>query len=283
MNKNFDPVTQDPPVSGEEYSASVRTFIVNSNGSKVIGSVLTASGEEKHPTVILLNGFPGNDTNADVAHAIRRAGFNVVNFSYRGSWGSEGTYSWNNCIEDAKNVIERFRQDDAKELYRCDPDKILLVGHSMGGFISFLITASDPSIKNAASFAGFNYGLWADFIQDNDEIKAISLERMEESVKLLKGTSSQALLDEMIKYHAEWNLINHVNSLSKKNLLVVAAEYDQLAPIQLHHDPLVNLLQANKTKLTDKIIPTGHSFSDKRIELTREIINWLTNVEFKDE
>ena len=92
MNNNYDPVTQDPPQSDGKFPASVRTFVVDSHGSKLIGSILIAAGEGTHPTVIMLNGFPGNDTNTDIAHAIRRAGFNVVHFNYRGSWGSGGIF-----------------------------------------------------------------------------------------------------------------------------------------------------------------------------------------------
>jgi hypothetical protein len=150
----------------------------------------------------------------------------------------------------------------------------------MGGFISLLNLASDNSLKHAASFAGFNYGLWADFISGNDEIKAISLERMHESVKLLNGTSEQALLDEMVANHEKWNLLNHVNELAKKDILLIAAKYDQLAPLELHHSPLAQLLQKLGGNYKEKIIESGHSFSDKRIELTREIINWLIKIEF---
>lgn len=279
MKINFDPVTQDPPEGDGKFPASVRTFVLNSSGKQIIGSILMAAGEELHPTVIMLNGFPGNDTNADVAHSIRRAGFNVVNFNYRGSWGSDGDYSWNNCIEDSQVVINYFRSKEVEELYRCDTNKTILVGHSMGGFIALINMITDSELKHACSFAGFNYGLWADFIKSDEEIKIMSLERITESVKLLKGTTADTLINEMIEKHEEWNLLNNVEKLTKKNILLIAAKYDQLAPLQLHHSPLVTALKQTGADFEDKIINCGHSFSDKRIELTREIINWLTKIE----
>ncbi|MDZ7764068.1 MAG: alpha/beta fold hydrolase [Melioribacteraceae bacterium] len=280
MKLNFDPITQDPPESNVDYPATVRTFTIDSHGSKLIGSILIASGEGPHPTIILFNGFPGNDTNSDIAHSMRRTGFNVVNFSYRGSWGSDGEYSWNNALEDSKVIINYFRLKEVEKLYRCDNEKIILVGHSMGGFVTLLNAATDDKIKQAASFAGFNFGLWAEMILGNDDIKNISLERMKDSVELLRGTSPQALLDEMVQHHKEWNLLNHAQTLSQKNLLLIAAKFDQLAPVELHHQPLIKLLKGSNTDLEDKIISTGHSFSDKRIELTRTIINWLNKIEF---
>lgn len=280
MKINFDPVTQDPPEGNGKFPASVRTFTLNSSGKQIVGSILIAAGEELHPTVILLNGFPGNDTNGDVAHSIRRAGFNVVNFNYRGSWGSDGDYSWSNCIEDSQVVINYFRSKEVEELYRCDTNKIVLVGHSMGGFIALMNLIIDSELKYACSFAGFNYGLWADFIKDDEEIKMMSLERITESVKMLKGTTAGALINEMISKHEEWNLLNNVDKLAKKNLLLIAAKFDQLAPVQLHHLPLSTALKQIGAKFEEKIINAGHSFSDKRIELTREIINWLIKIEF---
>lgn len=280
MNNNFDPVTQDPPESNVEFPATVRTFTIDSHGSKLIGSILITSGEGPHPTIILFNGFPGNDTNSDVAHSMKRAGFNVVNFSYRGSWGSDGEYSWNNALEDSRVIINYFRSKEVEKLYRCDNEKIVLVGHSMGGFVTLLNAATDDKIKHAASFAGFNFGLWAEIILGNDDIKNISLDRMKDSVELLRGTSPQELLDEMVQHNKEWNLLNHAQTLSQKNLLLIAAKFDQLAPVELHHQPLIKLLKENDAELEGKIISAGHSFSDKRIELTRTIIDWLNKIEF---
>lgn len=49
----------------------------------------TAADTGKHPTLILLTGMPGAETNSDLIYAVRRAGWNVLVFHYRGSWGSK--------------------------------------------------------------------------------------------------------------------------------------------------------------------------------------------------
>ena len=52
-----------------------------------------AAGEGPKPTMLLLHGLPGNARNFDLAQAVRRAGWNVLTFPYRGAWASEGTFS----------------------------------------------------------------------------------------------------------------------------------------------------------------------------------------------
>lgn len=57
------------------------------------GLIYIASGAGPHPTVILLHGYPGNEKNLDLAQSLRREGWNVLFFHYRGAWGSEGEFS----------------------------------------------------------------------------------------------------------------------------------------------------------------------------------------------
>ena len=49
------------------------------------GMMLGANGQGPHPTIVLLHGFPGNEKNLDLAQSLRRAGYNVLFFHYRGA------------------------------------------------------------------------------------------------------------------------------------------------------------------------------------------------------
>ena len=44
-----------------------------------------------------MHGLPGNERNLDLAQAIRRAGWDVLTFTYRGAWGSPGDFSISQC------------------------------------------------------------------------------------------------------------------------------------------------------------------------------------------
>ncbi|MEG8948025.1 alpha/beta hydrolase [Rosettibacter firmus] len=279
--KYFDPVTQDPIYVNNRYSSSMRPVVFESNGCKVLGTLLLASGEELHPVIILLHGFPGNETNMDLAHVFRRQGFNVLIFHYRGCWGSEGDYSWKNLIEDLDAAIKFLRTDESKDLYRIDSKKIILIGYSMGGFAAMYYSVFHKEIKNVASIAGFNPGAFGEILELSKEIYEHSLDKINFATQLVKNTTAEKLLNELIEYKNEWNLLNYVSKLSQKNLLLIAAEYDSTAPLEIHHIPLVAALSLiNAENFVQYVLGCGHSFIDKRIELARIISNWLSRVEF---
>jgi predicted alpha/beta-fold hydrolase len=83
----FDPVTEDPAVIDRLNPALNRMVEIPSGGSRMSGVLFIASGSGPHPTVILLHGFPGHAGLRDIAEAIRRAGWNVLTFQYRGMHG----------------------------------------------------------------------------------------------------------------------------------------------------------------------------------------------------
>ena len=78
--------------------------------------------------VILLHGFPGNEKNLDLAQAMRRDGWDVVYFDYRGSWGSPGDFSFTHSMEDTEAAIAYVRDTANAKKLRADPGIIVLVG-----------------------------------------------------------------------------------------------------------------------------------------------------------
>ena len=79
-------ITTDP-VHDKTNPAAFETFQIPSHGALLNAIAYIAPGAAPHPVVLLLHGFPGNEKNLDLAQAIRRDGWDVVYFDYRGSWG----------------------------------------------------------------------------------------------------------------------------------------------------------------------------------------------------
>ena len=276
----FNPVFEDPQIKDQEYPYSMLPLIFTSSNEKMLGTFFLTSGIGPHPTVLLQHGFPGNEVNYDIAHAVKRLGFNVMVFHYRGSWGSGGNFSFANGLEDVSSAIQFLGSDIALKDYRVDKEKIILVGHSFGGFAVLLNAVNYKKIKNIASLAGFNFGYFSQFAQQDNNIKDVTMEGLSLGSQLLNNADPQLLYNEMIANQNDWNLLNLNNKLKGKNILLVGAEYDTVSPLVIHHTPLVEKLQATENNITDIVIKSGHSFSCCRIKLTEVIIDWIKNIEF---
>ena len=274
----FNPTTEDNPNIDSENPESMQPIVFMSKGEKLIGTFFKASGKEKKPTVILLHGFPGNENNFDIAHAIKRFGFNVVVFHYRGSWGSSGDFSISNSLEDLSSAIEFLSQEDISTKFSIDTNNIILIGHSMGGFLAFLASIENPRIKNIASLAGFNFGFFSNYLIHNPQFLDATMDGLSNGSMLLQGASGEKIYNEMLANKDNWNLLNHLPELNEKNILLIGAEFDYVAPLELHHQPLVEGLKKVGVKLKNEIYKSGHSFSSTRIKLTTEIIDWLSNL-----
>ena len=90
--RGFDPVVSDPPFFDAEHPPRLFDALIPIEGEPVTLLLYEAQGPGPHPTALLLHGFPGFEKNLDLAQSIRRAGWNVVFFHYRGSWGSGGRW-----------------------------------------------------------------------------------------------------------------------------------------------------------------------------------------------
>ncbi len=277
---DFDPVTQDNPKADPKFPSSLSPAVFISDGSKVLGTMFISSGEGLHPTVLLLTGFPGNEVNFDIAHMLQRQGFNVFTFYSRGSWGSEGEFSWKNLIDDTPAALTFLKSDFCKEKFQVDKNKIVFAGYSMGGFSALFNSLQLDNIENICAIAPFNMGMFGQLLTMNEEIKNITTERMLRTKDFINCPSPEKLYDEMILHKNDWNLINQTEKLSQKNLLIISAKYDTTAPVELHHKPLVGALKLANSNVKDFILETGHSFSDKRIQLMRLISDWISQIKF---
>jgi len=271
----YNPVTQDPKFSDYDYPATVQSIIINSDGEKLLGTFFVASGKEPHSTVLLLHGFPGNEVNYDIAHSLRRFGYNVVVFHYRGSWGSSGFFTFTNSLNDISSAVEFLKMEETVKEFRINADELLLIGHSLGGFAALLKSLDYPEIKNIVSIAGFNLGQFAELLLLDGEIREIALESLSYSSTIVNCAEADILYNEMIDNRGSWNLINLSNKFKDKNILLIGAKNDSVSPVEIHHTPLVKSLQSEKVRVESKIFECGHSFSDKRIALTETIIDWI--------
>jgi pimeloyl-ACP methyl ester carboxylesterase len=270
-------LTTDPPAD-KAYPAAMETFQIPSHGAMLNALAYVAEGAGPHPVVILLHGFPGNEKNLDLAQAIRRNGWDVVYFDYRGSWGSPGDFSFTHSIEDTQAAIAYLRDASHAKKLRADSGYLVLIGHSMGGFIARYVGAQDPAIKAVGLISAADMGV--DRMQglkpeyESRAVAGLAAHLADEGMAPLAGCTPESLAKEVFANAAAWNVPNLAPKLVGRPTLVITSD-DGLAP---SNDAFVAALKKAGGTATTVHLTTDHSYSDKRIALTEGVLEMLDSL-----
>jgi len=277
-------VAQNPAIAADPTPdtaspAAMQSFQLPSHGVLLNAFVYMAAGARPHPTVILLHGFPGNERNLDLAQSIRRAGWNVLYFDYRGSWGSPGDFSFKHCIEDTQAAVAYLRDTANAARFRSDPKTIALIGHSMGGFMALQAGALDPSIQAIITISAADLGTSRvqNVPADKHDFVAEQLAGalVAEGMAPLAGTSAEKLANEVLAHAAEWNFVKLAPKLGIRPLLVITSD-DGLTGTN------AALVEAVKTAGSQQVktvhIATDHAYSDHRIGLQEAVLDELARL-----
>lgn len=277
------PAAKTPATAAEANRASMQTLQIPSHGSLMNALVYVAAGSGPHPLVILLHGFPGNERNLDLAQDVRRAGWDVLYFNYRGSWGTPGRFSFTNSIDDTRAAIAYLRQPAVAAKLHLDPARIVLVGHSMGGFIAVQAAAADPSIKafatiSAADFGGRylkSLGAQPHAAGTRSAIAKLGRSLAEEGMAPLSGCTPDGLAHDIASHATSWEFSGKVDALKTRTTLVVTSD-DGLAT---ENEALASALRsAGDLHVTEAHLPTDHAYSDRRKELSDAVLKWLATL-----
>ncbi|MET9065797.1 alpha/beta hydrolase family protein [Streptosporangium sandarakinum] len=270
-----DPLAADPP-RDPEFPAVTPALTFSSGGATLLGVLHVPAGRGPHPVVVLLHGFPGNERNFDLAQALRRAGYASLVFHYRGSWGVGGSWSWGHVLEDAAAVVAGLRDPGVAAAHRLDPQRVMLTGHSLGGFAALMTAAADPSIAAVASVAGFDFGAVSALCRIDPDRRAACVEAFGDGLEPLRGASGEALVAEMEAAGESWRLARLAPLLADRPVLLIGTGCDTVTPRDVHHEPLVAAYRAQPVKhLHHHVFPTDHALSDHRVALTRTILDFL--------
>lgn len=262
-------ITTDPPPD-KDYPAGVEAPDIVSHGARLNTVFFLAAGAEAHPTVLLLHGFPGNEKNLDLAYMLRRAGWNVLFPNYRGSWGSAGNFSFSNALEDSQAGVDFLRDSANVKKYRIDPKRIVLVGHSMGGFMAAYTAAHDPGVYALCMLAAWNIG--PTILRSADNGRA---DNYKNSSPRLAGTTPEGLMAEAKSNALKWNYVDYADALKSRPVLVIESKDRNRED---NHAMLEALRTAGNTLVVEKYMETDHSFSDHRIALQAAILEWLQSL-----
>jgi uncharacterized protein len=255
----------DPPADAA-HPAGMVVLHIPSHGTLINGVAYTPAGAGLHPTIVICHGLPGNEKNLDLAQAVRRAGWNAVTFNYRGSWGSPGSYSFAQNLEDAAAVLAYIRVPENAAKLQIDTKRIVLAGHSMGGWVTVMTAAHDHALAGAILISAADMGQLGKM-----EHKKLVAE-MADNMEGLAGVTAESMANEDAQNAQAFGFANAIPGLKDVPLLVLSAN-DGLAP---QTDALVQAIQAEGGHNVKAIhAPTDHGWSDRRIFLESSVIEWL--------
>ncbi|MCU6711261.1 alpha/beta hydrolase [Paenibacillus sp. J5C_2022] len=114
----------------------------------------------KHGAIIICHGFIGNRIGIDrlfvkTARALAASGSFVMRFDYGGCGESSGEYGalgFDAMVDQTRTVIDYISAMDC-----VDPQRIILLGHSLGGAVSIMTAVKDKRVKRLVLWSPVGY------------------------------------------------------------------------------------------------------------------------------
>jgi uncharacterized protein len=243
-------------------------LFIPSSGSQLAGFMYRPNGSEKHPTLLLLHGFPGNERNLDLAQVVRAHGWNVLYFNYRGAWGSQGKFSFKNCVQDVTNVVAFCNK--YQDSLKIDTSNIVLFGHSMGGWVCLKALQQLPQVKKGFALSTWNIAGDLKNIQNEKQLATLANNpKIFPDYFVLNSTTLDIFLP-AFKEMAYYNLSRDATLLSDKKIIMLDEHTGNKA--------IAAAIKAQQGSVIDyQVWETDHGFTNKRVSLINKVISFLNN------
>jgi uncharacterized protein len=196
-------------------------------------------------------------------------------------WGSEGSFTLRNAQEDVSSALDFLGGERARSEFRVDAGRIVLVGHSFGGWLALTSAAALPQVRCIAALTPANMGVFGESWRTDAAVRAAwtaSLRQVVEGDRAPVRTADGAA--ELVAYLAEnaaaYDARSAVGELRNRPLLLLGARADRETPLPDHHVPILDALRAaGASRLTDVVLPTDHAFTGRRDLLASTLVGWL--------
>jgi len=232
--------------------------IITSSGSKLLGVLYRAGGAGPHPTALLLHGIPGLEKNADIAYALRDAGWNALIFHYRGCWGSEGDYTLAGVPDDVRAALDAIT--DGK--FPVDPHRIAAMGHGLGGWAAIVTAAGrDSRIRAVVTIGGLA----------NLRTLPLSDQLAADYARFLRNITPKGIQSQWRALGATYNPVDLVDVLLPRPLFIVHGTADEIVPMS----QAMELKSRAPGAELALIEGADHGFSQQRGQLVDTVVAWL--------
>ena len=266
----------DPP-RDTAHPARNQQLLIESHGSRMNALFFLASGAGPHPTLLLLHGLPGNERSLDLAQAVRRAGWNVLTFTYRGAWGSEGDFSLAHSLEDTAAAMAFLRSPEAVRAHGIDVNRLVIAGHSMGGYAAAHEAAAEhdrqPPLAGLILLDAWNIAHSATRASAaGPNGRANMVANLNDFGRALHGATPDSTADEILAQGPGWSLPGLAPKLTRVPILSIYATHGGAA----ENKNVAEALRQAGARVHTVELDSDHAFADHRIALASEVVRWLS-------
>jgi uncharacterized protein len=251
------------------------------------GRFFRAEGAGPFATVLILPGFPGNQTDVlGLGKMISEAGINVLTFNYCGTHNSQGEWGFENSQKDIDAAYSFLAQQENIQRFKIDPAWIYLGGWSYGGGMALAYASRHPEITSVFSIAGNDHCEFLRQYNLSTEMKKI-VDNMFDEMRRPGGVTRIApgqLPKDLAKdisgnMDIAFDFKKIAPVLSQKNILLIGAWDDIQVPFDGIIFPFYKELKKEKA---ENLLLVGfqddHYFGNSRTEVAQTLNEWIKSM-----
>jgi len=244
-------------------SIVVKDVYIPCEDIRLHGRLYQPKNESVHPAVAVCHGYPGDNKNMDLAEELALNGVTVLVFYYMGAWGSGGEFRLTNMMPSTSAAVKYLRG-----LGFIDHDRVGLISFSMGAVALTKCMRVDPSLRTGVLMSPVSdLKPWSQE-QYLDSIAPIFLKMAEGK---LAGWTEEKLRQDVKTAASELNPVETVREIHAPLMVVLGTNDTVTMP------PDIRRLYeaANEPKRLVEIEGADHEFSEHRMPLQKEVIEWI--------
>ncbi|MDZ7633243.1 MAG: alpha/beta fold hydrolase [Bacteroidales bacterium] len=270
-------------VTAQSQDPTPVDITIDRGGVQLKGKFYLAEGEGGLPTIILLQGSPGNPVDViGLGKRLSQSGINAMTFNYSGTHQSQGELSFTNCLADITAAYTFLKSPDKILAYKIDTASIFLAGHSFGGGMAMTYAIKHQEIPAVISIAGMDWGeFFEDYIKYPEMKKSVD-SGIDSSVttgilRFEPGCMPKEIgVPGLEKLDPDFYTKRNASSLADKDLLIICGWDDSLVKMERHMMPLYRALKKeNAQKVQMTAIQDDHFFSKSRDKMAQVLSDWI--------
>jgi len=262
----------------------IKPVIFENEGERIVGILhlpySLRKGEKTAPAVTMFHGFTGHKAGAyrlfvHAARALCDAGFIVLRFDFRGSGDSDGDFEDMTVpkeVSDASRAINFLLN-----LPFVDPERIGIIGMSMGGRVAAIIASRDKRVKFLVLYSAALIPLKKKFLS---LIKKEDRKRLEEgeAVNIMDGWYIKKQFFETLDSPVPLHILDRI----KVPVLMIHGDSDEVIGLEDSIKGYEMLVKLNRKSELYIIKGGDHAFTDKkhRREVIEKTLSWLNRLCF---